>query len=184
MERPIIVRNALSAETCKVIERYCIIREKRSEVYGDDVAIRENDSVGAYSIYADPMTESLMLFLMNGIEESISAKLLPTYSFFRVYRNGNSLVRHTDREACEVTASIFLAKGYDGADWPLFIDGQEISLGVGDMVIYKGADLDHWRENFPFDGYHIQAFVHYVLKDGEFSEWKLDKRKSIFHKER
>lgn len=182
--KPIVLRNVLSEETCKVIERYCLIREKRSEIYGDDVAIVENDSVASYSVYVDPISESLMLHLMKKIEDSVGVELLPTYSFYRIYRNGDNLIKHLDREACEVSASIFLAKGYSGNNWPLFIDGKEITLNVGDMVVYKGADLYHWRETFPFDGYHIQAFTHYVIKNGEYEEWKLDKRKSIFHKER
>jgi hypothetical protein len=183
--KPIVVRNALSAEACKVIERYCLIREKREEIYGNDGLSHVGDHfVGAYAVYADPMSESLMLLLMPKIESAIGARLFPTYSFYRVYRNGQSLPRHWDRESCEISASIFLAKGYVGKEWPLFIDGEEISLDVGDMVVYRGADLEHWREEFGLDGYHIQAFVHYVDRDGEYADWKLDKRKSIFHKDR
>lgn len=185
MNKPIVIKGALSKDICKVIEVYCLIREKRSEIYnGDDAATRERDVVGAYSVYVDPITESLMLFLMKKIEDGVNLRLIPTYSFFRTYRNGQELIKHVDREACEVTASLFLGKGYRGKDWPLFIDGEEISLEVGDMVVYRGSELEHWRETFKFDGYHTQAFLHFVDANGVNADQKFDKRKSIYHKDR
>jgi hypothetical protein len=41
----------------------------------------------------------------------------------------------------------------------------------GDMIIYKGCEIEHWRE--PFKGLnHAQLFMHYNRKDGlyEFNE--------------
>lgn len=185
MDNPIVIKSALSKETCKIIEMYCLIREKRSEIYdNENVAIQERDIVGAYSVYVDPITESLMVFLIKNIEENLKIKLIPTYSFFRIYRNGQKLIKHIDRDACEITASIFLGKGYSGKNWPLFIDGKEISLEVGDMVIYRGADLEHWREELSIDGYHIQAFIHFVDAHGLNTDQKFDKRRSIYHKDR
>ena len=38
--------------------------------------------------------------------------------------------------------------------------GKEIELENGDAVIYKGCDLEHWRE--PFKGeVCVQTFLHY-----------------------
>ena len=180
---PIVVRGALSKESCKIIEVYSLIMEKRSEIY-HETSVIDKDLVGSYFSYADAMTESLLLFLKKDVENAVGLELLPTYSFYRVYRKGHELPKHTDRNACEVTASVCLANGHDGENWPLFIDGNPFYLNAGDMVVYKGAELVHWREPAKFDGYQVQAFIHYVDKNGQYSEWELDKRKSIFRKDR
>ncbi len=180
---PVVIRNALSEEACKIIEVYSLIMEKRSEIYPESSVI-DKDLVGSYFSYADAMTESLLLFLKSKVEDAVGLELLPTYSFYRVYRKGHELPKHTDRDACEVTASVCLANGHSGGNWPLYIDGEPILLNAGDMVVYRGAELVHWREKATFDGYQVQAFIHYVNKNGEHAQWKLDKRKNIFYKER
>ena len=50
------------------------------------------------------------------------------------------------------------------------MDGKEVILNKGDAIIYNGCKLEHWRE--PFDGdYHIQTFLHYVDKKGEYKNF-------------
>ena len=54
--------------------------------------------------------------------------------------------------------------------------GLEIQLGIGDMLIYSGCDLEHWRE--PLEGnLCVQTFFHYNNIDGPFKyDNKFDKR--------
>ena len=62
------------------------------------------------------------------------------------------------------------------------MEGEGIVLEPGDMVIYKGMDLEHWRNTFDIkddDAWHVQGFFHYVNKKGSCAEWKWDKRDSI-----
>jgi hypothetical protein len=51
-------------------------------------------------------------------------------------------------------------------------------LSDGDAVIYRGCDLDHWREPCRgYEGYLMgQVFMHYIDKNGPYVEWKYDKR--------
>ena len=45
-------------------------------------------------------------------------------------------------------------------------------------MIYRGCDLDHWREvcECP-EGWNMgQVFMHYVDANGPHAEWKYDKR--------
>ena len=51
------------------------------------------------------------------------------------------------------------------------------------MAIYRGIELEHWREKFeaPEGSWHVQAFLHYVDANGPHSEWEYDKRISIGH---
>ena len=49
-------------------------------------------------------------------------------------------------------------------------DNNEIPLHLetGDMIIYKGCEIEHWRE--PFKGNnHAQVFLHYNQKNGKFN---------------
>jgi len=67
-----------------------------------------------------------------------------------------------------------------GADyeWPIIIENDKVVLEPGDLVCYKGIELEHWREKFnaPENSWHSQAFLHYVDINGPFSEYKYDKR--------
>jgi len=102
---------------------------------------------------------------------------VPTYSYWRLYITGNDLKRHKDRPSCEYSTTLFL--GYDVSNvddknynWPIFIksyNGEEKSvlLNPGDMVIYKGDDLEHWRDKY--EGLnHAQVFLHYNKKNGKY----------------
>ena len=71
--------------------------------------------------------------------------------------------------------------GYDSDDsWPIWFedsDGKKVSVELqpGDMVIYKGCELDHWRE--PFKGKnHAQVFLHYNDETGKDGQQKYDGR--------
>ena len=49
------------------------------------------------------------------------------------------------------------------------LDGKKtpIHMKPGDMIIYRGCELKHWRE--PFWGKnHAQVFLHYNEKGGEY----------------
>jgi hypothetical protein len=48
-------------------------------------------------------------------------------------------------------------------------------LEPGDMSIYTGCEVEHWRE--PYEGnQQIQLFLHYVDANGVHKDWKFDKR--------
>ena len=60
-------------------------------------------------------------------------------------------------------------------NWPIYIDGNEINLNIGDAAVYLGCDLLHWRDEFLGD-YQSQVFLHYVNKNGKNKEFFKDKR--------
>ena len=121
-----------------------------------------------YSHYADIAMETLLLGLLPKMEKESGMKLVPTYSYARIYKKGDVLERHKDRESCEISATLNLG----GDKWPIFLEpsgktnkkGIKVDLNHGDMLMYKGCDLEHWRE--PFTGeICIQVFLHYNKKD-------------------
>jgi len=118
-----------------------------------------------YVCYGDIVMETLLVQLKKLMEKNTGLKLMETYAFARLYKQGDILHKHRDRFSCEISTTLHL--GGD-ASWPLFIDlsgtkGKKIksiTLKPGDMVIYKGRELDHWREAYQGTDY-AQAFLHY-----------------------
>ena len=57
--------------------------------------------------------------------------------------------------------------------------GKEIPVHMkpGDLVVYKGIDIEHWREKF-IGLNHSQVFIHYNDADGPVSNY-LDGRHII-----
>ena len=142
---------------------------------------RREEKPGMRDRYADPLMESILLHLKPTMEQVTGLSLFPTYSYLRIYEPGAVLARHKDRHACEISASVTL--GYDAPEpWPLWLEthqhSRSITLHRGDMLVYKGRELEHWRERF--DGnYWIQAFFHYVDANGPLASYKFDGRRGI-----
>lgn len=117
-----------------------------------------------YSCYSDIAMETLMLKCQTKMEEVTKLKLNPAYTYARVYKNGDELKRHKDRFSCEISTTMNLG----GDPWPIYLEpsgknnmkGIKVDLKPGDMLIYKGCELEHWRE--PFTGEEcVQVFLHY-----------------------
>lgn len=131
--------------------------------------------------YGDPMMEGLLSKLLPTVEKVSGLELFPTYSYLRVYKDGDALGRHTDRPSCEISLSLCL--GYHGpGPWPIWIEGPRgvvsVSLEAGDGLVYRGIECPHWRS--PFEGSSLaQVFLHYVDQRGPYSQWKFDKRSSL-----
>jgi len=101
------------------------------------------------------------------VSELLGEKVLPTYTYARVYKTGSELLRHRDRPACEVSLTLNLLKD---SEWPIHFqrpDDSEtcIELQPGDAVIYLGCQADHWREKF-VGTECAQLFMHYVRSNG------------------
>lgn len=114
--------------------------------------------------------ETLQERLWNYFENIFEEELLPTYSYARLYSNGDELIRHRDRPACEVSVTLQLGRSHHYA-WPIFMGNSRIDMGEGDGVMYMGCDVEHWREpcNGPEGYYSGQVFFHYVRKNGRYA---------------
>ena len=133
-----------------------------------------------YSHYADIAMETLLLKCLPKMEEVTGLKLYPAYTYARIYKKGDELKRHKDRPSCEISCTMNLG----GDDWPIKLEpsgekdkeGITVNLKQGDMLVYRGTLLEHWRE--PFQGYDCgQVFMHYNDADGPFGESNInDKR--------
>ena len=126
--------------------------------------------------------DKLLVDLLPHFEKASGKRLYPTYSYARLYAPGEKLKIHTDRESCEISATITL--GFEGNAWPIYMGDQgeenasKIEMGVGDAVLYRGMEKHHWRKKFK-GKWQAQVFLHYVDADGPHKEWKFDKRPGL-----
>jgi hypothetical protein len=131
--------------------------------------------------YGDPAFDALLEYLRPRIESHSGLRLMPTYSYFRLYRRGDFLDRHRDRPACEISVSLNIGQT-PSEPWPLYVMGDSESYGAllspGDALLYRGIDCLHWRERFQGTRL-VQAFLHYVDGDGRHADQKFDGRRTL-----
>lgn len=172
-----LIKNALNEELRDVITQYALFDEMQD--FNPDGYQVPN----AHSKYADPAMESMLLHLHSLMEKETGLTLYPTYSFYRVYRNGDILTPHTDRPSCEISTTVCFNYSYDDSQytWPIIMDGNKVDMKPGDIVIYRGVDLEHARDEFnpPGEHWHVQAFLHYVDANGPFKDFKYDNRETV-----
>jgi hypothetical protein len=200
-----VIRQALSKELSNFIFNYMMLQRdavdfmmKHNKVNPANPFIgnrTDHQVPGAYSKYGDWVMETLLQYMRPIMKAKTGMDLVPTYSYTRIYEKGNILHRHKDRPSCEVSTTLHLG----GDPWPIFMDGTgadnivsgsetttvvkpgapkgtRIDLKIGDMLIYSGCELEHWRE--PFQGNVCsQVFLHYNHANGPFAKTNFyDKR--------
>ena len=198
-----VIREALSKELANFIFNYMMLqrdavdfmmKNNKLNPYNPFIGKRDDAQIpGAYSKYGDWVMETLLMFMIPIMKAKTGMDLVPTYSYTRLYEKGNVLKRHKDRPSCEISTTLHLG----GDEWPIFLDpsgqnfvvdeyknihkpgapkGIQVDLKVGDMLIYSGCELEHWREPFE-DTVCSQVFLHYNHANGPYAKTNLfDKR--------
>lgn len=128
--------------------------------------------------------ETLLKVCLPKVEKITGLDLYPTYSYSRLYQTGNELKKHKDRESCEISVTIKLNDS-ENYNWPIIIENKEFFLNSGDAVIYKGCEVEHWRNVVNTANYKLgQVFLHYVDKNGPYTAYRYDKfyqKEKFFH---
>ena len=140
----------------------------------------DSQAPGDFSKYGDPIMDTLLSLSLTQMETLTGMDLVPTYSYHRLYTLGTELKKHSDRPSCEISTTLCLgynnsnidASIYPDWSWPMFVkekDGKEVAIDMkpGDMIIYRGCELKHWREPLKATN-HAQVFLHYNEKGGEY----------------
>ena len=191
----IVIKNFLSKDVVKLAHNYVTQKKKVYDLLLDKNIISpvtnynywgNNDfqvEDTHYASYGDVLMDMILQDLKPKIEKKIEIDLVENYTYTRIYKTGNELTRHIDRPHCEISGTLNLG----GDNWPIFLDptggkdekGISVNLNAGDILIYRGNDLEHWRE--PFTGkFCVQSFFHYHDKNGQFKDKKkYDGRKML-----
>jgi hypothetical protein len=136
-----------------------------------------------------------LLYFLWGLTPTVSKiigrELLPTYDYFRIYREGDVCRVHSDRYSCEHSLSLTLAYS-DERNWDLQIEKRKaepsaridedfgeaefasIPMKVGDGVLYQGVTHRHGRTAPNPNGWSAHLFLHWVDRDGPYREYAFD----------
>ena len=174
-----VIKNAIGYDLANFIFNYFLLKRDAVKYMYENNITYDNGMLGTwtdqqipntYSHYADHVMETLLMKTLPVMQKETGLELVPTYSYARAYKKGDILKRHKDRPSCEISTTLCI--GYDSDyNWPMFVtkedggQGEPIYLNPGDMIIYRGCELEHWRE--PFKGLnHAQVFLHYNETNG------------------
>jgi hypothetical protein len=199
-----VIKNAISYELANFVYNYFMLKRdavnfmyKNNIIYDTGIFGTWSDQQvpNTYSHYADFVMETLLMKVLSKMQQETGLELVPTYSYARIYKKGDILKRHKDRPSCEISTTIHLG----GNKWPIFIDGTgsdnvideyknihkpnapkgtKVLLDVGDMLVYSGCELEHWRE--PLEGDNCaQVFLHYNHLNGKFAKSNMFDRRPM-----
>ena len=190
-----VIKNAVSYELANFLYNYFMLKRDAVKFMYENNIHSQTSILGTwsdqqvpntYSMYGDFAMETLMMKVMPVMKKETGLELVPTYSYARIYKHDDILKRHKDRPSCEISTTLNLG----GDPWPIFIDptgsdnvideyknihkpnaprGERVDLEIGDMLVYSGCELEHWRE--PFEGDNCgQVFLHYNNRNGQFKD--------------
>ena len=185
-----VLKKAISKELADFVYKYFLNKrnvarflfdQKYISPFNKEYGVWNDEQVpNTYSHYGDIAMETLLQEVKPVMQKHTGLKLSPTYSYARIYKKGDVLTRHKDRYSCEISTTLNLG----GDPWPIYLDptgkqgqaGVKVDLKPGDMLIYSGCDLEHWREEFTGQNCG-QVFLHYNKKGSKLAkENYLDKR--------
>ena len=200
-----VIKKAISRELAEFLKDYLILKSKVHDYYKRERIIspfnnlfgkQEDEQVpGSYCTYGDVAMDNLLIKLKKQVEKCVGKKLIETYSYSRVYVTGAELKRHKDRFSCELSTTLNLG----GDPWPIYVDesannlnkhpqgvnyvtpnnkGTKIDLAQGDMMVYAGCNVEHWREKFK-GKLCVQTFLHYNPYNKENLIRKWDGREQL-----
>lgn len=187
----LVLKNFIDENMAGLIYQYCLVKVQRTdfmtmfakEDYRPEWDGRFGDEQApiSYNCYGDPFMDTLLGASAKTLSKYAGVNLIPTYSYWRLYQHGEVLLRHRDRHSCEISATLCLGYNtsnldqneYKDYDWPMFVETKEESDGVpiglkpGDLILYRGCEVDHWRERF-LGLNHAQVFLHYNDSSGPY----------------
>jgi hypothetical protein len=157
----LIIKNFIPSYRANLLKEEFNEYVKVNNIKGD------NQAPNSYSVYNYISFLELLCEKTPEVSSILEETVLPTYAYARVYKKGNILKSHTDRDACEISLTVHL--GAD-SEWPIFIKNSEgkdcsVILNPGDAMLYLGCTADHWREEYLGEEYS-QIFLHYVRSRG------------------
>lgn len=169
----IYTEGVLSEDVCKKLSDHLFELHSRNELVQDD------QCPSSYSVYGDEKFEEVLGNLASRLSDTIGIKVLPTYCYARLYQKGEILHKHKDRPSCEISLTVTLDHDSSSIIWPIVMgDSSNIIIEKGDAVVYKGCEIEHYRESYK-GNWQTQAFFHFVDAEGPFKDHAFDGRDSL-----
>lgn len=175
----IYLSRAVAVERCQQLTKYMF------DLYEKGALVKDEQCPLSDAIYGAPLLDDLLKELAPILSGQIGVELDPAYTYARIYRPGEVLEHHRDRPSCEISGTMTL--GFDPSQqvWPLYFaheeqdrKGTEVLINVGDLLLYRGEELYHWRPAFK-GTWQVQVFFHFVDRNGPNKALKYDGRSQI-----
>ena len=151
----------------------------------------KTEAVEVYGMHYAPMA-AFLWGMTPAVSALIGRELLPTYSYFRMYRKGDICRVHSDRYACEHSLSLLLAAS-DELPWPLEVGSrhieqpreradedfgdelyESIAMHPGDAVLYQGVHRLHGRVKPNPNRWSAHLFLHWIDPNGAYAKEAFD----------
>ena len=170
-------------------ESYPLMAEKEEDIIENSP---EDTLFKSTGIYNAPFGVALHHYVWDKLKSHIDLELHETYSYSRKYDRGAYLKAHADRPSCEISGTLCLDyRTDDSTPWSIWVDNssdwinrpneifeetqaipmrqrktaKRIDLEIGDLLLYQGPNVAHWREKLLGEhSYHI--FVHFYNVNG------------------
>lgn len=165
-----ILKNILTKEECEYLHQQFLIEKNINA----DVENHDKFGPNTYGFRPSDIFNKYMDTLKPHIQKCIGNDYIfeNVNTYIREYKNGSSLIKHTDRLDIGITLSINLFSNINKI-WPLYEerDGNELAYEAetGDgIIILDPHKIIHWRDTLVCndDEYVLQFFVHWILKKG------------------
>ena len=183
----LVVKNAIDSKFANFLYQYMLLQRNIAKFKFETKYITyftvDHGTFGdrqvpqTYGMYGDPVFDLLLEKDIRPIlEKESKLNLYSTYTYYRIYKKGDVLKRHKDRPSCKISTTMNIG----GDEWPIYLEpsgeknkkGVEVNLNPGDMLMYRGCELEHWRDEFK--GEHCsQVFLHYNNKKTKNSKKNL-----------
>ena len=179
-----VIRGALTTQTASLLAHEMkILREIAYAIRGipRDMPLGDEQVPNSFAKYGVLGCEALLLELKPLIEKTVGKELNPCYTYSRIYMKGAVLHPHVDRPSCEYSATVCLENAE--VPWDIWLRNREmehicVTLQPGDIIVYHGVELPHWREEYEHNG-QVQTFLHYVDANGEYKDNIYDGRRYL-----
>jgi len=170
------VKGYINPYFSQFLRNYFTLRVQNDKLGGDPQA------PNSHCVYGDPAFDMAMYMSVEDISNIVGKKLIPQYTYARIYKKGSDLKIHSDRPECQYSVTLSLGGEYE-KQWPIWIKdysgkSHEVALDTGDMLVYSGCELEHWRERFE-GNMQYQLFMHYVDSEGEYKDRVFDGRPNL-----
>jgi hypothetical protein len=125
--------------------------------------------------HGDPVARLFHQLLAPVVQAVVREPIKPSYPYFAAYPRGASLPEHTDREQCEYTVTMLVGHEPAAGDelaWPICLKpprrgyrSVRVRQRPGDMAIFKGREISHWRPVLRAASRSLHLFLHFVRAD-------------------
>ena len=144
----------------------------RRQIRKGAVRLGDDQSSRRYIAHNDPVARFFHLQLATCVTTVVGKPVKPSYVYMAAYQPGARLEKHTDREQCAFSITLFVDYSPEpvrASPWPLYLEtpGGTVTVyqALGDGLLYRGCELPHYRRTLARGNTSTSIFFHYVAED-------------------